>query len=173
VKVLEPRSIAGREAIYVEGRNDNKLVAHDAGFRNLFRVNLKPTGYWAMMGTRYPITDIGLDTMVIKLIERGERDRKRDECEVEFIKGAMVGDRKCTHLVVTHPVKRDYFDFNIAEIFIDDERNIPLRYAAYKWPAEKGGKPILDEEVIYTDLKLNVGLTEDDFNPDSKKYNFP
>lgn len=173
VKVLEPRSIAGREAIYVEGRNDNKLVAHDAGFRNLFRVNLKPRGYWAMMGTRYPITDIGLDTMVEKLIEKGERDRQRGECEVVFNKGVKVGDRTCTQVVVKHPVPRDYFDFHIAEIFIDDERNVPLRYSASKWPATKGGQPILDEEVIYLDLKLNVGLTDKDFDPDNKEYNFP
>jgi hypothetical protein len=84
-----------------------------------------------------------------------------------------VGDRICTHLVVKHPVKREYFDFHIAEIHIDDERNVPLRYAAYKWPEVKGGEPVLDEEVTYLDLDLNVGLTEKDFDPDNKEYNFP
>ena len=174
VKVLEPKSQAGREAIWVENRNDGKMVGHEVpGFRNLFRVNLRPDGFFAMMGTRYPITDIGLDTMVERLIEKGERDRHRGECQVEFIENVDVGGQACTQIVVTHPVQRDYFDFHIAEIFIDKERNVPLRYEAYTWPTEKGGEPVLQEEVIYTDLKLNVGLTEKDFDPDNKDYKFP
>ncbi len=46
---------------------------------------------------------------------------------------------ECTVLVVTHPVPRPYFDFHVAEIFIDDKLNIPVRYAAYTWPAQAGG----------------------------------
>jgi hypothetical protein len=173
VKVLEPKSQAGREAIWVENRNEGKIVAHGTGLQGLFRVHLRPRGYFAMMGTRYPITEIGLDNMVEQLIEKGERDRQRGECEVEFIKNVDVGGRSCTRIVVTHPVKRDYFDFHIAEIYIDDERNVPLRYNAYTWPKTTGGDPVLEEEVIYTDLKLNVGLAEKDFDPDNKEYNYP
>jgi outer membrane lipoprotein-sorting protein len=73
---------------------------------------------------------------------------------------------------VTHPDKKPEFDFHVAQIFFDIERMIPLRYAAYMWP-EDGGDPPVEEEYTYLDVKLNVGLTDEDFNPDNKSYKFP
>ena len=72
---------------------------------------------------------------------------------------------------VRHPVKRPHFDFHIATIFIDHELNVPIRYASYSWPTEEGGEPVLLEEYTYLDVKLNVGLTDADFDPD--EYDFP
>lgn len=34
-------------------------------------------------------------------------------------------------------------------------------------------KPVLEEEYTYMDVKLNVGLTDEDFDPDNKTYQFP
>ncbi len=139
---LKPATVKGREVIYVENRNNGNIVAHEGGMRGRFlpTMELDPTGMLAMQGQRYPITDLGIENLVIKLIEKGERDRRQDECNVEFRRGAKVGGRQCTVLIVTHPVPRPYFDFHIAEIFIDDELQIPVRYAAYSWPTSEGGQ---------------------------------
>ena len=51
--------------------------------------------------------------------------------------------------------------------------NVPIRYAAYSWPKDPGGKPVLEEEYTYLDVKLNVGLGEIDFDPDNPGYDFP
>jgi len=50
---------------------------------------------------------------------------------------------------------------------------IPLRYAAYFWPATPGSEelPVL-EEYTYLNVKLNVGLADADFNPNNPNYNF-
>lgn len=174
MKFLKPKKKEGREVIFVEGRNDNKLYAHEVpGLRNIITVSLKPDGYMAMQDNRYPITEAGTENLMVRLIEKGQRDRNRDECEVQFFKGAKINGRVCTLLQVTHPVKREYFDFHVAQIFIDDELNVPLRYAAYVWPTTPGGKPVLEEEYTYMDMKINVGLTEDDFNPKNPLYKFP
>lgn len=69
---------------------------------------------------------------------------------------------QCTVLTVTHPVARPYFDFHIAQIFIDDELNVPIRYCAYSWPTSPGGEPVLLEEYTYQNLKTNIGLTDAD-----------
>lgn len=174
MKFLKPKNIEGREVIWVEGKNNGKLVAHEVpGLRNVIRARLDPNGFMAMKGNRYPITEAGTENLIVRLIEKGERDRKRDECEVQFFKGAKINGRVCTLLQVSHPVKREYFDFHVAQIFIDDELNVPLRYAAYVWPTTPGGKPVLEEEYTYMDMKVNVGLTDDDFNPDNPGYKFP
>lgn len=174
LRFLKPAAMAGRECIWVEGANGNKLLGHEVpGIKNLFTVRLDPTGWFAMKGNRYPITDAGIETLTRRLIEKGERDRKRGECEVNFFKGAKINGRVCTLLQVVHPVKRPYFDFHKAQIFIDDELQIPVRYAAYLWPTQPGGKPVLEEEYTYLDVKLNVGLTDADFDYRNPSYKFP
>lgn len=173
LKFLKPRSVQGREVIWVDGRNDGKMVAHEGGLLNFKRVWLAPDGYLAMVGQRYPIGEIGVQNLVEELIARGERDRKFKDVEVKFFTGAKVNERICRMIQVVHPEKQPHFDFHKVQIFIDEEMNIPVRYAAWTWPEKPGGEPLLLEEYTYVDVKLNVGLTDEDFNPDNKEYNYP
>lgn len=175
---LKPDSIRGREVLFVEGQNNGKMIAHERpdSLKGKFgSVWLKPDGVLAMQGNRYPITEIGLETLVKRLIEKGTRDKRNgtpEECIVDFRRNANINGCKCTLLRVTHPYPRDYFDFHVADIFIDDERNVPLRYAAYSWPSGPNGTPELIEEYTYLNLKLNVGLTDKDFDYTNPDYNF-
>lgn len=170
---LKPAEVKGREVIYIENQNNGKLVAHEGGMKGRFlpTVDLDPHGMMAMRGQRYPISELGLENLVAKLIEKGERDRQRGECNVNFLQGAKVGSRECTVLSVEHPVERPYFDFHRAEIFIDNELQIPVRYCAYSWP-EPGGQPPVLEEYTYQNVKLNVGLTDNDFDRNNPRYRF-
>jgi Protein of unknown function (DUF1571) len=174
IKFRKPDSVAGREVLWVEGQNNNKLLAHEGGRIGAFTpaVWLAPEGAVAMRGNRYPLSEVGIENLVKKLIEKGERDRNRDECEVQFFKDAKINGRPCTLLEVKHPVARDYFDFHIAQIYIDTEYNVPIRYAAYTWPEAGSDKPVLLEEYTYLKLKLNVGLTDNDFSERNKNYGF-
>jgi hypothetical protein len=129
-----------------------------------------------MKGNLHPITDIGIENLIDKLIERGTRERAHgdsSDCEVEFIKGAKLNGRLCTVLEVRHPVKKAHFEFFKAQIFIDDEFQVPIRYAAYHWPTDANDKtgPVL-EEYTYINLKLNVGLTDADFDSENPNYAF-
>ncbi len=178
---LKPEDIKGREVIFVRGQNNGKMIAHERrdSFKGKFgSVWLRPEGPVAMQGNRYPITEIGLETLVTRLIEKGTRDKQNgtpEECLVEFRKGAKINGRSCTMLEVKHPQPRDYYDFHVARIFIDDELNVPLRYAAYTWPAQPGAEPGNDElieEYTYLKLELNVGLTDKDFDPTNPEYKF-
>ncbi len=177
LKFLQPKNVKGREVIYVRGRNGNKLIAHEppSSVTNALvgRVSLAPDGILAMRGNRYPITEIGIKNLVTRLVQVAKEDRKRGECEVNFYKDAKINGRSCTKIEVKHPVRRSHFRFHIARIFIDDEMQIPVRYEAYDWPEKRGGSPVLLEEYTYIKVKLNVGLTDRDFDPDNPKYEFP
>jgi hypothetical protein len=172
LRFLKPDSIKGREVIWVEGRNQGRLVAHDGGLKGIIRVNLDPRGSLAMRGQRYPITEVGMDNLLLKLIERGNRDRGHGECQVEFYQDSKVDGRRCRMIQIIHPVQRPHFDFHRAQVFFDDELKLPVRYASWSWPAESGGQPPLEEEYTYTRIKINVGLTELDFDPDNSEYDF-
>ena len=86
------------------------------------------------------------------------------DCEVQFYKGAKVDGRVCTCIQVRHPENKPPFEFYQARVFVDDELNVPVRYAAWDWPATPGGQPVLLEEYTYLNLKVNQGFTDADFN---------
>lgn len=171
---LGPAGLRGQEVIYVEGKNDGKMLAHTTGLRDKMvgTVSLKPDGMIAMKGNRYPITEVGFLHMLERLIQIGEADTKFGECEVKFFQGAKVNNRSSTCIQVMHPVPRRNFLFHLARIFVDDEMNLPVRYEAYAWPDKPGGAPVLIEEYTYTNLKLNNGFTDVDFDTENTQYRF-
>lgn len=171
---LRPASVKGREVIYVEGQNDGNMIAHEGGFRGRFlpTMPLSPTGMMAMRGQRYPITEIGIENLIVKLIERGETAKRFNDVTCNFRKNAKVRDRVCTVLEVNQPTRHPELDFHQAQVFIDDELTLPIRYVAYDWPTAAGAAPELIEEYNYIDLKLNVGLTDADFDPRNPQYAF-
>jgi uncharacterized protein DUF1571 len=170
---LKPDRVKGQEALYVEGLNNNELLGHGVGVKKLVgTVSLKPTSMLAMQGQRYPITEIGILNLTKRLLEVGEEDKKYGECEVKFFNGAQINKRPATVIQVVHPTPRRNFRFHMAQIFVDDQLNMPVRYAAYDWPAAAGEKPPLLEEYTYLDIKLNQSLTDADFDKSNPNYGF-
>lgn len=171
---LEPTSLRGQEAIWIEGRNDGKMWAHPPGLRNkiIGTVSLDPTSHFAMQGNRYPITEIGVLNLVRRLIEVAEQDIQYGECEVKFFEGAKINNRECTCIQVVHPVPRRNFRFHMARIYVDTEHNLPIRYESYDWPRNPGEQPPLLEEYTYLNLKLNNGFTDEDFSISNPNYDF-
>ena len=170
-----PASVAGREVIYAEDKYDGKLVVHEAGLLGLLTVYLDPTVMVAMRGQRYPIYEIGLTNLVKKLIERGEEDRTNPDVTVTITRDWELDGQRCDLIVVRRgqPTGQPD-DFSRAEICFDRERHLPLRYAAYGWPAgslqtaDPADAPLMDT-YPYLNVKTHVGLTESDVdhkNPD-------
>ena len=175
LKFIKPAGLKGREVIYVKGRNNNKLIAHEGGFKGRFTpsIHLDPNGTLAMMGQRYPITDIGIQNLCEKLLERGTRDRKMGPCQV-MTRQKTINKRPATRIEVIHPEPKPHLDFHVARIYVDDEFGLPVRYEAYDWPRKAGAPPSqneLIEEYTYVKLRFNVGLTDLDFDPKNPNYN--
>jgi hypothetical protein len=175
LKFLKPDAVKGREVIYVEGQNNGNLVAHEGGWKGKFTpsLHLNPHGTLAMLGQRYPITDIGIENLCVRLIEKGQRDKELGRCEVD-VQPVKLNKRPCTRIQVTHPHQRPELDFHVARIFVDDEYEIPVRYEAYRWPRQSGNQVTLDElieEYTYVYFKANVGLSDKDFDPANPEYN--
>jgi len=168
-----PPSIQGREVIWVEDRNDGKMIAHEGGLLGVVRLELDPLGLLAMKGNRYPIHEIGIERLLEKLCEVGESDRAQGECEVTLDRGAEVDGVPCTRIEIRHPRRREHFAFHVAEICIDEARLVPLRFASWDWPDDPEEPPILVEDYVYEDLRLNPGLTDADFDPGNPDYDFP
>lgn len=174
---LAPKATKGREVLYVEGKNDGRMVATRGGGRALNDITLwlQPDSERAMKGKHYPVSDIGIMKLASRLIEYGTGEMLNEasqHAKVRFVEGAKINKRSCTMIEVTHPTRTDGLLYHVAQIFVDDEFQVPVRFAAYSWPREEGGAPLLMEEYTYVDLKLNVGFSDLEFEPTNPDYNF-
>jgi hypothetical protein len=174
MRFLKPAAARGREVIWIEGENKGKLIAHDNPNTVLGKITVKldPNGNMAMKGNRYPIYDAGIEKLISKLIEKGSRDRAAGHCLVTESDSAKINKRPCSMIQVVHPEQKDPLEFHKCKIYVDKELNLPVRFVCWDWPQSPNAKPKLLEEYTYVNLKLNVGLTDKDFDPSNPDYDY-
>ncbi len=165
---------AGREAIYVAGENRGKALVHDVGLGRLLTgtLHLDPKGSMAMEDCRHPITEAGMGHMIDTVVERWEAELRPGETLVTIDPEARVNGRPCTRIESTHTVDQPAFRFQTVRITIDHELGLPTRFEAFDWPKTPGGPSPLVEEYAFDDVRLNVGLTQRDFDPSNRRYSF-
>lgn len=157
-----------REMIYVEGWNDNKIKAHEGGLMGVVSVNLDPKGSMAMKGNRHPVTDMGIGNL-LKVVQTNVNRAKKNGDSITVIKS---GEEKVfgvdsIKLEATFPQEKDkgYYCYR-AVFWVDKDKKLPIKIMVYDWDNQ------LVEDYSYENLKFNVGLTEKDFDPSNKEYNF-
>ena len=159
----------GREAIYVEGANDNKVLIHEAeGFARFFVVILDPGGWRVLEDSRHPFTEIGIG----RLIERVGRDARRAWAKGELhlvdhgrdrIQGREV--RQVEGILPRDP-RAGYTSYRMI-LAIDEGNGLPINASLYD------RDNLLMGEYSYSSLRLNPGLGEADFDSSNPAYNFP
>lgn len=173
VRFLSPDRVKGREVIFVAGQNKGKLIVRNGGVRfEHITTSLLPDSSAAMQQTRYSITEIGMLNLCRRLIENGERELNDKDCQVKLVRGAKINGRPSTVIQVAHSTRQAKLNYKTARIMIDDELKLPVHYSAFDWPEKNGDPPSLIEEYTYTDVKLNVGLTDLDFDHRNEAYRF-
>jgi hypothetical protein len=173
MKFSEPKSNAGREVIWSEGWNEGNLMVHLTGWQNLVRISLDPEGSVAMDGNLYPVFMIGMRNLLVQIQEKGNRDSQFDPGLVTLERGLELDGRPVTRIESIHPVRQPQFDYHIARIYLDEELGLPVGYEGFTWPEKEGDPPLLIEKYFYTDIQLNVGLTDLDFDPSNPEYDYP
>ena len=173
LKLFRPDRIKDREVLFVENGNENKILVRNGGRRlPSLTVSLDPNGAVAMYGNRFPITEFGVQRLTQRMIEIGEREMQYDDCSVKAIDDVELDDRRCVKIEIAHAVKAPHFDYHLARLYIDKKLQLPVRFESYDWPKDEGDAPVLLEEYSYHRLKLNVGLTDADFDRNNSEYKF-
>ena len=172
MKFGEP--FAGREILYVAGRNNGMMLAHEgSGIRSLVgTVSLPLDSPEAKAENRHALTDAGLRNLVKLLIQQWELESQYGEIQVQYYPDARLGEIACQVVEVSHPQPRRQFRYHITRLYVDAESGLPVRVENYGWPQQPNGQPVLFEEYTYTRLKTNVGLTDRHFSRDCPDYNF-
>jgi hypothetical protein len=171
-KFVQPNR--GREAIYDPSKHDGKILAHDVGLGKFLAgtMVLDPKGSMAMEENRHPISEAGIGALIKIVSDRWNAELDPSESTLAFHPHAKVGDRPCTMIESTHNSRRPEFFFYQVKVFIDHEHGLPIRFEAYDWPKAPGEPAELVEEYTYADLKVDVGLTDRDFDTANPAYSF-
>ena len=171
LKILKP--IAGREALFVDGKFGGKMKAHDVGFAGLAgTLTLDIDGSLAMSDNRYPITMAGMKTMASKVLEQWLEEVQYEDLEVNYYPNARIANVACKAIETSHPKRRGDVKFKMTRLYVEKDRGIPVRVQQYEFPTKSQSKPKLVEDYLYTNIKTNVGLTDRDFSLDNPEYDF-
>ena len=173
VKYLDPH--AGREAIYVHGSQENKVVVHDTGLASLAgTLRLDPNSSTAMNENRHPIFMIGMKLMVETLIGVWVSHAKQSEggITVNNYPNSKIGDQSCHAIeaVLTLPIGTN--SFQTTRLYIDSVTKLPVRLQQYAFPERRGQKPTLVEDYLYQNVKTNISLTDVDFDSNNPRYGY-
>jgi len=166
--LYESKREAGRQGIYVAGKYDDCLVCKDVGFRGLAgTLRLGIQNPLVMSESRYPVTYLGIANVIDMVRAAWEKEAKLDGVRpvVEINSDAWLGEITCQQLQVIHQQQHSDIEFQITRLYFDKETGLPIQAERYGWPQEVGEEPPLMEEYTYSDLKVNVGLTDADFDP--------
>jgi len=163
----------GREVIYVDGRNNGKLKAHETGLAGLVgTLELAPTDTMAMSENRHPITEAGIEKLLSNTLTQLKEGTKFAESDVKYYKNAKLAKMTCNVIEISHPRPRRQFPFHMMRLWIDRESGIAVRLQQFGFPAREGAKPPVVEDYAFTDLRTKVELTDRDFDADNPAYNF-
>ncbi|MDG2219763.1 MAG: DUF1571 domain-containing protein [Rubripirellula sp.] len=169
MRFLAPRNLEDRRILYVDGKNNNRMLVRKGGvsLQNV-RLKIDPNGASARRESKYPVTDIGFSMMIDQLCSRAKQDMANDptgtNTKVIYFRAAKVGERVCTRIQVVHPERGEGIDFHEANLYVDDELQLPIRLTVHGWPEKPADDKPLIEEYTYTKLRVNVGLSDAEFS---------
>ncbi len=158
----------GRKAIFVEGRDDDKLVVKDVGFKaalGTMRLNLQNP--MVTCENRYPVTELGISKVVETALAIWEReaDLPGPPPDVTISPHARFCDTDCCEVDVQYQHRRPEIQFQKARVWFDRRTKLPVHAERYGWADEANAEPPLLEAYTYSNTKTNVGLTDADFDP--------
>jgi len=158
----------GTEVIYPAAPGKKKMTAHLGGLINLITptVTVDPTDKMVMDNNRHPVTHTGIGFILDLFVQ--QRDRAVEDAGFQQVYHGMVEimGRQTHKIEFIMPGKQKGYYCYRAEVYFDAVHKLPIRIVVYNWEDE------LVERYSFKDLALNVGLTEEDFKPRNRAYNF-
>jgi len=161
-----------QEALFVDGRNDNRMLVRPtkalAALRRVWR--LDPESRMARQNCRYPMTDSGLEKLVMRTREFFKvRDdwAEHVECSVSSDNVAEID----ASVFEIHFEKTVSPDFSRSRYFFDEERGLMIGVESYGW-TEPGKAGSLVERYVYHSIDTGVDLEDGDFDHENPAYAF-
>ncbi|WP_437206927.1 DUF1571 domain-containing protein [Planctomicrobium sp. SH664] len=162
----------GQEVLYVEGQNDNRLLARPTrGLVSLRGVwKLRPDSPQAMKSSRYPVTKLGIEKLTEEILQFYQaRHFSPEELRIEQSPHQQ-GKSACQKFVVTFKSSEVAREYSRSQLTFCNDSNLLIALENEGW-SDKGRPNGLLEKYLYHDLKS--GEVEDhEFESSNPAYHF-
>lgn len=168
---------AGRQLIYVNGKNEGNLLVQLGGIKGRLTgvMPLAPEGDLAMAECRYPVTKAGLIPLAQTIllhqmshVEAGAGYR----CEMR--NGEEFDGRPCYLFVCEYDSPQVSPEYRKSIIFVDKEWSLPVCVKNFTWATDASPEKLDDETLIefyaYTNVTLNCSFEDQDFDEHNPVY---
>jgi len=153
----------GIEAIYVEGKYDNRMVIHGGLLFSFASVAVDPKV--ALNHGRHTLPEADLGN-IIKIFEDNTRRASKDpEAKIAYDGDEDLEGRPAWRFKAVFPPNKGYYG-HVVRVHVDQHYVLPVRIEVRGWQNE------LLESYRYSSLKRNVGLSEADFDVKNPAYMF-
>jgi len=158
---------AGQEALYVDGQNDGKVAVRPSGLLGVLvhKVMVEPTSKLALKHSRRPLTFAGMANMLRLVIPQCEKAKANGDLTLTYEGIRDQNGRPAYVFKRVLPNKNDY-PCPVLTIYVDQQFLICVRTDAYDWDGT------LLSQYIYTDILINPGLKDKDFDVGNREYGF-
>lgn len=155
----------GTEVIYVHGKYGNRLIAHSGGALRWLTVKLDPTGSIAMKDNRHTVLEAHIGHIIDICDKNYKLAKQLNVGTFEPCDERLIGSRATSCVKATFPNDTRFYG-GVNYIYFDKEYRFSIAVDIYGWKNE------LLEKYEYTNITLNPGLSDKDFDPENDAYQF-
>ncbi|MDP8263573.1 MAG: DUF1571 domain-containing protein [Candidatus Ancaeobacter aquaticus] len=155
----------GREILYRKGEDNDNIFAKPAGFLGAILRLVKLPSDYKSGGSKYTIQDVGIGRLIEKVLHVTLEAKETNDVYLSC-KGITVRNGRDVYEIERVISQENKQANKRLVLYIDKETYLPVEAYVYN------GEGKLTEFCMYTDLKINPGLVDNDFNVDNKKYGF-
>jgi hypothetical protein len=173
----------GREVLYVDGVDENRMTVHPGGWKARFvpALKLDPEGSLAMRESRHSVSMVGLVKLCDEIVGRRKNElERRHPIRCRLIENETVNERACYCFVSIYLDRKISDEYRKSIQYIDKDSLLPVSVKNYAWPDSKqtfANDKALDEATLvehyaYSELQFNQQLASEDFDRANKAYGF-
>lgn len=154
----------GREAIFVEGQNNNKLVVKPGGLAALVgTLELDPKGETAMEEARYPITEAGMLMLIEKVMAHQKPLLKNQNGVTCRQSTKRCEGEDCDCFVLTYDAPSICDGYATTTLHISRESGLLVSIENHRFDKSSKSGTSLAEHYVFTDVKPDIGFSDGDF----------
>jgi outer membrane lipoprotein-sorting protein len=158
---------AGRQILFVPGRNDDRMLVREPGFfTGLATIVMAPDSARVLRESRHPVTDIGIGHLIERILDTARGAQAAGNLTVRdggTVAGADGRERRL-ELVLSRDWEDDCHRMALS---VSGDAGLPVRATIYDWDDR------MVADYAYRELRLNPPLTRADFDAANPEYGFP
>lgn len=162
-----------QEVVYMEGRNDGRLLVHPtkglASLRSIWRI--RPDSPQAMKDCRYPLTELGIEKLSRMALNFYEQETNTLQDVVCISSPALADGRPATAFEVRFVNQSASPQYATSKLTFDHENGLLVSLESHAWGQDGKPGPLL-ERYRYHSMTPHAELSDADFSETNPEYHF-